>query len=247
MPATMVVQLSDSHLFADKQGCLKEVNTFDSLRKVLSDAEVRYPQASAYLFTGDLSQDGSAESYENLKELIGGLVARPCFVIAGNHDHVVNMQHCLVSDYIKFESFVDFANWRILFVNTQVVNEEHGFISRVEMERLKSNVSKTQNHLICIHHPPIILNGFIDRSRLQNSDEFFDTLRGIPGQKVVIFGHAHQEYVEQRSGLVLLGAPATSVQFTPRVPMCIKDALTPGYRVLTLYGGGKVDTEVIRL
>lgn len=158
------------------------------------------------------------------------------------------MRHYLVSDSIHLKSFVDFANWRALFINTQVLNEEHGFIDGAEMETMKMNVSdRIENLLICMHHPPVMLNGFIDQSRLRNSNEFFSTLEPMCGQKAVIFGHAHQEYFEQRENVVLMGAPSTCVQFKPHTSVCIKDVCSPGYRVLTLQQNGDVGTEVARL
>lgn len=247
MPA-LIVQLSDSHLFADVGGCLKGTSTYDSLRSVLNDAMARYPFASAFLFTGDLSQDGTAESYRNLKGLLSELGEIPCYVIPGNHDQVNNIREHLLTPAILFESCVDLGNWRLLFLNTQVENEEHGFIDQKEMEALKNNVAERGcSYLICLHHPPIRLNGFIDRSRLQNSNEFFTALTGVEGRKVVLFGHAHQEYLEQRGDLVLMGAPSTCVQFKPHTPEYVKDDLPPGYRVLTLRDDGTVDTEVVRL
>ena len=248
MRNTTVVQISDSHLFGDKQGCLQEVNTYDSLQAVLNDASKRYSHARAFVLSGDLSQDGTAESYHNLKGLIRDLTRTPCFVIPGNHDHIPNMRQHLVSDSIRFERFADFEDWRVHFLNTQVEDMEHGFLGTDEMGVLEKNASeRKQNHLICLHHPPVLLNGFIDRSKLQNSDQFFAVLENIQGQKVVIFGHAHQEYVEKRSDLVLLGAPSTCVQFEPHTPECVKHALPPGYRVLNLRDGGVFETEVIRI
>lgn len=248
MHCPLFIQLSDPHLLAARQGCLKEVNTYDTLRAVLKDAVKRFPLPDAYLLTGDLSQDGTAQSYENLKQLINELTVQPSFVIAGNHDDIDNMQRHLISGNIRFEPFMDLDKWRVIFLNTQVAGEEYGYLSQKEMDRFKGNVSeKAQHHLICIHHPPVLLDGFIDRSRLQNSEEFLSAVGNIEGQKVVIFGHAHQEYFERRDSILLLGAPSTCVQFKPHTAECVKDTLSPGYRVLTLYDKGDIETEVIRL
>lgn len=242
-----VVQITDSHLFADKQELLKGVPTYQSLQGVLSDIVKRFPGADAYLLTGDLSQDGSPESYLHLKGLIEKL-DKPCFVIPGNHDDLPNMEAYLTSNRVFIKDHTDMGNWRIIMVNTQVVNEEHGVVSDQELQKLKNNIAdKIHNYLVCIHHPPIDLECFIDETRLRNESAFFDALEPITGQLVVVWGHAHQEYSKRRNNLLLLGTPSTCLQFKPKFPVFVKDELPPAYRVLKLYAGGEVDTEVIRV
>ena len=242
-----IVQVTDTHLFEDKQERLKGVPTYQSLQAVLSDTANRFPNADAYLLTGDLSQDGSAGSYLHLKGLVEKL-NKPCFVIPGNHDHLPYMKTCLISDRVFLKDYIDLGSWRIILVNTQVVNEEHGLVSDQELQKLKNNIlDQIHNYLVCIHHPPIDLECFIDETRLRNESAFFDALDAITGQLVVAWGHAHQEYTERRNKLLLLGAPSTCVQFKPKIPIFMKDELPPGYRVLKLYADGNVDTEVLRV
>ncbi|MDJ0957655.1 MAG: metallophosphoesterase [Arenicellales bacterium] len=242
-----IIQITDTHLFADNQECLKGIPTYQSLQVVLSDTANRFPYADAYLFTGDLSQDGSPESYIHLKELVEKL-NKSCFVIPGNHDDLSNIKTFLTSDHVFLEDYTDVGGWRIILMNTQVVNEEHGFVSDRELKKLKTNIiDKTYNYLVCIHHPPIDLECFIDETRLRNESAFFDAIGTITGQVVVIWGHAHQEYVERRNNLLLLGAPSSCVQFKPKESVFVKDELPPGYRVLKLYASGRVDTEIVRV
>ena len=158
------------------------------------------------------------------------------------------MERYLLSDRVFLEDHTDIGSWRIILVNTQVVNQEHGIISDHELRKLKSNISnKSNNYLICIHHPPIDLECFIDETRLRNESAFFGVLQTITGTLVVVWGHAHQEYTERRNNLFLLGAPSTCVQFKPKIPVFMKDALPPGYRVLILHGNGEVDTKIVRV
>ena len=242
-----VVQVTDTHLFEDKRERLKGVPTYQSLQAVLSDTANRFPHADAYLLTGDLSQDGSSESYLHLKGLIENL-NKPCFVIPGNHDNLSIMKACLISNRVYIKDYIDLGSWRIILVNTQVMNEEYGLISDQELQKLKNNIlDRIHNYLVCIHHPPINLECFIDETRLRNESAFFDALEAVSGQLVVVWGHAHQEYTERRNNLLLLGTPSTCVQFKPKFPIFVKDELPPGYRVLKLYAGGGVDTEVLRV
>ena len=61
-----VVQLSDSHLFADTEGKLLGLNTQFSLDRVLELIRSEQPSIDLILATGDLSQDASYEAYKRL-------------------------------------------------------------------------------------------------------------------------------------------------------------------------------------
>jgi Icc protein len=60
--SVLLVQLSDSHLFADATGKLLGMDTQDSLQRVIERVQVEQPQIDLILASGDLSQDGSVAS-----------------------------------------------------------------------------------------------------------------------------------------------------------------------------------------
>ena len=53
----LLVQLSDSHLFAETDGTLLGMNTADSLQRVIDLVLAQQPRIDLMLATGDLSQD----------------------------------------------------------------------------------------------------------------------------------------------------------------------------------------------
>ncbi|TPD49001.1 MAG: phosphodiesterase, partial [Thalassolituus maritimus] len=63
-----IVQVTDTHLFGDIGGKLLGVPTYDSMHAVLSQLDAFPFQADAMLVTGDLSQDGSEQSYRLLDD-----------------------------------------------------------------------------------------------------------------------------------------------------------------------------------
>ena len=64
----LLVQLSDSHLFAEADGMLLGMNTRDSLQKVIDLVREQQPRIDLILATGDLSPDGTLESYQQFRE-----------------------------------------------------------------------------------------------------------------------------------------------------------------------------------
>ena len=89
-----VVQLSDFHLFADTDGKLLGLNTQFSLEAVLDRVRREQPDMDLILATGDLSQDGSYESYQRLAKTLSGFRA-PIYWLEGNHDKPAPMLRAL--------------------------------------------------------------------------------------------------------------------------------------------------------
>ncbi len=71
----LLVQLSDSHLFAEEDGKLLGMDTRDSLAKVIERVQTEQPQIDLILASGDLSQDGSLASYQRFRDLSAQLNA----------------------------------------------------------------------------------------------------------------------------------------------------------------------------
>ena len=62
--SVLLVQLTDSHLFAEAGGKLLGMDTGESLQRVVDLVIDEHPSVDLILATGDLSQDGSLASYQ---------------------------------------------------------------------------------------------------------------------------------------------------------------------------------------
>src|SRR3990167_2338260 len=80
-----VVQISDIHLFKDTTKALLGVKTQDSFQAVFDLIKEQKDTIDLMILTGDLSQDGSIESYQRLAEMINQLNI-PTYFVPGNHD-----------------------------------------------------------------------------------------------------------------------------------------------------------------
>jgi len=243
----VLIQISDPHLLADKRADLRGVVTCESLTAILDQTEKQFPLADAYVFTGDLSHDGSPMSYRNLKDLLVEL-PKPVYTIPGNHDHPENMRRYLLGGNVQFPDHVDLGIWRLIFLDTRVAEKEYGYLCPRELEKLRNSLrTGPPNKVVCIHHPAIPLgSAWIDNLMLRNADEMFDIVKGAVGATVFLSGHAHQEYVVQRSAATLMGAPSTCTQFKPGTVEFEKDEILPGFRVVELDDSGSFETRVVR-
>lgn len=104
----LLVQLSDSHLFAQADGGLLGMNTRDSLQKVIDLVQAQQADIDLVLATGDLSQDGTLASYQAFRDLSAQIPA-PARWIPGNHDEPHVMAQAAVHSAL-LEPVVDVGN-----------------------------------------------------------------------------------------------------------------------------------------
>lgn len=238
-----LLQISDTHLFADPAGTLYGTNTRATLQRVL-EAVSRQPPPDLVLATGDLVHDQPA-AYPVLAEMLRPLRA-PVAVIAGNHDEAAELR-TLTASGLDVGGVHHRGNWRILLLNTQVSGKVGGHLEPSELQFLENGLRAAQgNHvLIALHHHPVPMHStWLDRIALDNPEDFFAVLDRFDNVRTVIWGHVHQESDSQRRGVRLLSTPSTCVQFLPRSEQFAVDKKPPGIRWLNLRANGLIETEI---
>ncbi len=245
-----VVQISDLHLFADKQQDLLGWNTWASFEVIFQQLLTLNPQPDLLLLTGDLSQDETADSYQNLVALLSPLNI-PTYWVPGNHDHVPTLSQILNQSPFFPDNVVEAGGWKFLLLNTNVPGQVHGALNRESLQWLAAELDQTpQNQpvLLAMHHPPFLIGSpWLDRSGLQNSEAFFAVVDRSPQVKGVIFGHIHQEQTRSRRGVTYLSAPSTCIQFRPHSANFALDDEQPGFRRFWLYPDGRLISDIQRV
>jgi Icc protein len=242
-----IVQVTDSHLFKDTQGALLGMNTEHSLECVLSLVQETHPTMDIILATGDISQDSSLESYERMREKLEAFDA-PFYWLSGNHDH--NDVISRASEGTNaLQKVIDFPHWRIVMLDSSVMDEVHGYLHQQELDLLKSAIHETDKHvMVCFHHHPINVGSkWIDNIGVRNASDFMKTIDGCEKVKLVLWGHVHQEVDESHDGKRMLATPSTCIQFTKYSDDFAVDTLSPGFRYIELLSDGSVNTEVHRV
>ncbi|MCQ4311278.1 3',5'-cyclic-AMP phosphodiesterase [Stutzerimonas sp. VN223-3] len=246
--SVLLVQLTDSHLFAEAGGKLLGLDTAESLRRVVDLVLREHPRVDLMLATGDLSQDGSLASYERFRQLSERIDA-PVRWCPGNHDELATMQQA-ARDSELMVPVLDIGAWRVVMLDTLVPGSVFGMLSAEQLELLEQTLQKSPErpHLICLHHHPVIIGSrWMDNIGLHNREALFEVLDRFSCVKALLWGHIHQEFDGWRGGIRLLAAPSTGVQFAPGSEDFQVDTLAPGYRWLRLHANGKLETGVSRV
>lgn len=245
-----VVQLSDFHLFADADGKLLGLNTQFSLERVLERVRQEQADMDLVLATGDLSQDGSAESYQRLVALLDPLPA-PVYWLEGNHDKPGPMIHALRDQGGRISPCVAQAgNWTLVLLDSTIPGEVPGELFDTDLAFLDEALSNAagEHVLVALHHHPIPMHSrWLDTQLVGNAARFFEVIDRHPRVRVIVWGHVHQEFDGERNGVRLLSTPSTCVQFKPGSEDFAVDTTNPGYRWLDLHADGRLDTAVSRV
>lgn len=242
-----VLQLSDTHLMAAPDGTLLGCATYPALQAVVKDA-CRKPSDLA-LLTGDLSQDGTAASYEALATLLKPLGV-PCYGLPGNHDEPRVMADTSQGAPLRLDRSFSAGGWRFLLLDSSIPGEVHGHLSD---ETLRWVAAKLQAHpniptLIALHHPPVpVGSAWLDALGLHEPEALLDLIATHPEVRLVLFGHIHQEFSTRHAQAHLYACPATSFQFKPASDTFTLDEAPAGYRRLRLYPDGNFETVVTRV
>jgi len=226
-----ILQLTDFHVFGNKQTNLLNLNPYHTLVKtveaVKNDCQKKNP--ALILLTGDLSQDFSLASYDVVKEVFATL-NYPMAAIPGNHDDP-NLFYDTLSGLCQ-KNFT-FNNWRILLLDTCWPGHVSGFLSQNELIFLEQSLAKdTQTPvLIFLHHHVLPVNSlWLDKIGLKNTPDFLEIIDQYQHVRAVISGHVHQESLTQRNNVNFITTPSTSWQFARNSEPFRLDNLMPGYR-----------------
>jgi len=236
--------LSDSHLFRSRDKELFGVNTYSALRTTTNHIRNQQEHFDLMVALGDLSNDGSEQSYRDFHTLAGEL-ADSVIWVKGNHDEftgtpVFPWESCLRNEW-------HLNGWHLIFLDTALPGKDEGSLARNELERLSRFLAThSDGHiLVFLHHQPVLVGSkFIDDLALENRDEFWKIMSAGTGIKAVIFGHVHQLVDQFYNNIRLISAPSASVQFKPNSDQVAFDELKHGYMTFTLSPDGQLETSV---
>lgn len=242
-----IIQITDTHLLADKHCLLRGHDTDRSLRSVLNHVAQHAAPLNLVLVTGDLAHHAEPKAYERLKSYLEKIGA-PIECLPGNHDSHSVMQASFMPYGIGCANIFDRRQWRIIMLNSVAPGQDLGQLSNAELARLdKALRGLTEGHaLVCLHHPPVpVGNPSMDEMGLSNAEEFFRVIDAHSCVRAVLWGHAHSEFADVRRGVQLLGTPSTCFQFKTSAAGIAVDDAPPAYRWLWLFPDGTLKTGVI--
>ena len=245
-----VLQITDTHLFAQQDETLLGVNTWESYHAVLEAIHASARDVDLVVATGDLAQDHSSAAYQHFADGIASFSV-PCVWLPGNHDFQSSMYSTLQEAGISPAKRVLVGeNWQILLLDSQVFGVPHGELSDFQLEWLEKRLmQEPERHtLLLLHHHPLPSGcSWLDQHSLRNAGALDGVLARYPRVKHLLCGHIHQELDVSWNGRRIMATPSTCVQFKPHCSNFTLDTVSPGWRWLELHADGSLTTEVCRL
>ncbi len=244
-----IAQVSDMHLFADENEQLLGMPTTLSFQATVEQLKTLRSELDLLLLTGDVSGDGSPESYEMVQNLLRSL-AISTYWLPGNHDSAIAMEEVLNLRLVSRRKSFERGGWHFILLDSTVSGCVQGYLSAKTLGWLDFQLSMGGNKptLLALHHPPFKVDSkWLDTSTLQNSQDLFAVVDRHPQVKLVLFGHIHQEFHCQRHSVDYLGTPSTCIQFAPLSSKFSLDQKSPGFRLLKLYRNGTWESSVERV
>ena len=229
-----VLHLSDTHLTGTGALHQGSVDTTAALESVLARVD-DVPGVGLVVVSGDVSEDGSAESYAAVLERVGGWAERhgaALVTVPGNHDlregfrqvlangHVLGeggtrlmhtMEYLPPTVPVSGQSLV--AGRRIVTVDTSVPGAGYGEIDATSLERLRTALAgepAPHGTVVVLHHPPLPAPTALHEAlQLRNPGALADAIRDSD-VRVVLAGHYHHHFAGALAGVPVLVAPGVA-------------------------------------
>lgn len=205
--ALRILHLSDSHLFGDDTLQYDRVDTLAALRRVLERAGV-LDRADVVVLSGDLSNDGSAESYRRLRALVEPWAAAWGAVVVyamGNHDLRAGFEEVLGGR----EGVTTVRGVRIVCLDSSVPGAGFGELQPDQLDRLRE-VLRTPapgGTVLVVHHPPVpAATALLAALELRNPEQLLEVCRGTD-VRLILCGHYHHPMSTEFGGIPVVVAP----------------------------------------
>lgn len=216
----LLAQVTDMHIKAGGKLSYRVVDTEAALARCVAHL-MKLPQVpDAVIFTGDLTDFGRPEEYDNLARLLEPLTM-PFFLMPGNHDdpgmmrtkfpsHAYMRQGSGKLDYVIEEFPV-----RIVALDSTIPMESGGELTGSQLEWLDRTLRSAPQRptIVALHHPPFWTGiGHMDRMALANPAALEPVIAKHPQVERVISGHLHRNIVKRFGGTVASTCPSPSHQ-----------------------------------
>ncbi|RZU99687.1 metallophosphoesterase [Spiribacter vilamensis] len=244
-----LLQITDTHLYADPDAVHAGVVPERRFRAVLAALSPWLADAQAILHSGDLVHDGTLAAYQRLHSALGAL-ERPGRVIPGNHDDREALGSVFASGPISAARTLVVGDWTLIGLDSLQPGRVTGALADDELVALDAALAAmtTPWCLIAVHHPPVpVGTPWLDALGLEQPEPLLQRIDADPRIRAVLSGHVHTASSARRHGCRMLTTPATAAQFLAGAERFTTDPGAPGFRWLDLRADGGIDTSVVRV
>lgn len=242
----VVAQFSDCHLFSDKQAKHLGANVWQNLIRVLADITERN-NIDCVVFTGDLTQDHSALSYQHFANAVEqAKLNMPVCFLAGNHDDRVLLTKHLIAPTFQTNKTINNDFWQIQLLDSKS-DTPSGLVSQESLYALAQHTDNRKFQLLMMHHHPVDIGYCIDKHGLLEQNNFWKTIVQLNESnmniKAIACGHVHRASQLSKHNIEIYTCPATSVQFGDTKEQV--GSTVASYRLFYLKSDGTIRSDII--
>lgn len=210
------IHVTDLHVIAG--GLLYGLDPTERLTACVEDMMRNHPDAAFVAVTGDLTHDGSTQSYLQLKRLLAGLTL-PTHLMIGNHDSRANFRDVFGTGQIDPKGFVQHSrrtpSGRFLFLDTNADGQSHGVLDDARLEWLAEELRASADEpvFLFMHHPPFpVMVPSMDAIALREVDRFAGLISERGNVRHIFFGHVHRPISGTWRGIPFTNLPGLNHQ-----------------------------------
>lgn len=203
-----ILHLSDTHLYGDDDSRhYGIVDTRAALARVL-DRAAELDAIDVVIASGDLSEDGSGDSYRRLHAAIEPwAIKRGADVVyaMGNHDQRAGFEAVLGER--TGVSTVD--GFRIVRLDSSVPGAGYGEIEAEQLDWLRGILAESAPNgtVLVLHHPPVpASSSLLAALELRNPRELLEVCGGTD-VRIILSGHYHHSVSTAVCGIPVVVAP----------------------------------------
>jgi 3',5'-cyclic-AMP phosphodiesterase len=215
----LIVQISDLHVAGADDPVRAFVDTNANLARAISYIEAMRPKPDLVVATGDLCDNGLAEEYLLLRELLEGFEI-PVLLIPGNHDEIGALVEGLDNHtYLPRDGgplqYVVEGDVRVVAVDTTRPGHHDGMLDAERLQWLDTTLRAAPDAptLVMMHHPPFDTGiWWMDSSHIREANDFEHVVRRHPQVRRVIAGHIHRAIQTAWGETIVSVSPSTAHQ-----------------------------------
>jgi len=246
-----IIQLTDCHLFADRQQTLRDIATWPRFLSVLDHIRKNNNLFDLMILSGDTAHDEVLATYDMVASELENWKDR-VRVIPGNHDDRISIRTKFPPSTGTVPGRVTFrvvlGNWQIIGLDSHRPRELPGSLGAEQLAWLRSamNESPDRHTVLVLHHPPVAMQSpWLDKIGLLDADELVQIAREFPAIRLILTGHVHQESSHSLGTAIVLTSPAVGPPFRPRTESLEILSAPPCYRIVDLEDDGRWNSQTI--
>ena len=217
----VIAQFSDLHVMAVGRRNRFGIDAAAGLARCIAHLQALDITPDLLVASGDLVDEGTAEEYARLRELLAQ-VRVPLCLMPGNHDRRARLRQAFGDhDYLggsgRIHYHRDVRGLRVIALDSVIEGREGGDLDEAQLQWLDGLLREApaQPALLFMHHPPVA-TGFSRMDRISVSADSAQRLgqiiAGHPQVHAVLCGHVHRSVQAAWQGTLVSVCPSTAFQ-----------------------------------